>query len=761
MRPAGTISRGAAICLLVATTVARGDAGAQQVVHLVDDRGRTIGSPLEVCFELDLRADCRRVTSGETVRTPPSFNGLRIEGENHGPASLRREELRRLTDGSFRVVVQRKAALRVIRPAWKASAAGKSAMEEKQPLTVSLYSPSDGSFREPIFRVGMGPDQSVLRVPAGELIVSFSAPPYAPDLHRIAVRPGAVVPVEVRERQGWSLIVRCLTGATARPLGHVEVKLKATAGYGAPEPQIAEGISGADGLLLVSGIAANMASVSASHVGLLPAKAAGVLAATGTFTYRELSLVEGGRVRAIVSLHGRPVTAAHCRISELDSEVSTREKLVWEGEVDPHGVCRSGPLAEGKLKLSIQLAGSMAQVHRWVVVAPGRQTEEDVALSPTRVSGVVRRRAMPAPAYMVIAAPMSPDAPRGAMTGFADQEASRDDGRYELMLWTAGAYLLYLKSPSGAPVGTHRELMTDGDDDKNVDFDLGSTSVSGVVVDEQGQPVPEARVGVEFQDGGWFMATDAQGGFGVDLQGSGAARLTSRKQGYRASDPIEVQVQEDQAANVTIVLKRDLTARGTLLTASSAPVAGALVASVATTSQEGPQLYAFTRSDVGGTFEVRVPGGVPHLFVSGPGCPLFDAVLPPTAPSDAGADDGPPPPTLRCPALPASVQITLLDDGGKPVQAAALILRQQGTIVPQSVLALHLTLQGLAPDTDGAGHLVIAGLSPGTYDLFLNTFSSEATIAAGLTGGYLTSVSLPAMASTELQLTLPVAPLRP
>jgi hypothetical protein len=86
---------------------------------------------------------------------------------------------------------------------------------------------------------------------------------------------------------------------------------------------------------------------------------------------------------------------------------------------------------------------------------------------------------------------------------------------------------------------------------------------------------------------------------------------------------------------------------------------------------------------------------------------------------DTGNGDGPAL-VLHCPPLPAAVELTITDERGAPLRNAGFILRQQGVIVPQRVLAA--------------------------------TFSSEETVAAGLADGFLTSVSLAPLTDTELQL---------
>lgn len=757
------ILRVALVALLPAATAATG-AGAQQLLHLVDDRGKAIAEPLEICFQLGLRADCRRASRGEDVPAPASFYGLRIEGADHGPLDIRREQLAPQPDGSLRIAVARKALLDVhwTKPA---SLGSSGAAVGNHPLTVSLYAARDRDFREPVFRAQLQPGTARVRVPAGEFIASLAMAPFAPDLHRLIARPAARVQLAYRQRPGWSLVVRCRAGAPSHPLRNAEVKLSAALGFGLAEPPIAAETSGADGLVLVSGIEATMVSLAARHPDLLPGRAAGVLAAPGTFAFQEVELLPGGRVRVVVSLHGRPVQAARCGIYEVApaaDAVHQEPKELWTGETNAAGTCRSGLLAQGLYKLLVQVPQSTGQVLRWVSVPAAAEVEEDLVLAPTRVVGKVRRGSAPAAAYRVKAAPRASGAPPGASSGFPYQATSDEEGDYELTLWTPGAYLLSLSSPSGAAVSSHRQLSTDGDEEQKLDFNLDAGSLAGAVVDDRGRPLAEAWVVVHFQGLMTRLPTDDQGRFATDLEGSGSATLTAGKTGYLRSDSLDLQVAEDQPISpVTLVLRPDTTAKGTLLTAGGTPVAGGWVASITSTSADGPHLYAFTRTGADGSFDVGLPPGSPHLFASGPGCPLSHFELPPVVRSDAGDGDAPPAPALRCPALPAAVQLTLADEKGQPIAHAALILRHQGTIVPQDVLAAHLTLLGLSPDTDGAGHVVVAGLSPGDYDFFANTVSSEETIAAGRHEGYLTSVSLPALATTELQLTLVGPPSRP
>ncbi len=62
-------------------------------IRFLDDRGEAITSPLEACFQTDRRTECVNSSSGGVAQPPGQFLILRVEGPDHGPASLRYEAL--------------------------------------------------------------------------------------------------------------------------------------------------------------------------------------------------------------------------------------------------------------------------------------------------------------------------------------------------------------------------------------------------------------------------------------------------------------------------------------------------------------------------------------------------------------------------------------------------------------------------------------------------------------------------------------------
>jgi hypothetical protein len=492
-----------------------------------------------------------------------------------------------------------------------------------------------------------------------------------------------------------------------------------------------------------------MASLGIRHPSFIPSEVRGFTAGPGTFAFREVDLGIGGRIAAKVTLHGRPFPRATCQLVTPQSDVTDPKAdpyhQLWEGKVNSQGLCVASRLAPGQYKLRIRIADSAAQVSRWVTVSEGQDTDVDIALAPAHVSGTVRRGGKPVPGYSVEALRIDREQPKGLRGDVADTAATGEEGQYELTLWTPGWYTFFLRSAAKAPAAGHKELTLEGDEEETVDFDLSTNPFRGTVVDQEGKPVENAAVALRWA-GVLTAATDAKGAFEIDVQGEGMGTLTAYKRGYRESESIDLQVEKDAPIPpVTLVLKRKSMAQGTILSAGGSPVPSAWIASAGSSLEQGPFLFSETRSEADGGFEVETPPGPPRLFFSGPGCPL----------SWLDVSSSSEPISLRCPPLPAALELTLLDADGKPLPHAGVILRQGSLIVPRDVLTHHLRSLGLLAETDGAGRLVVAGLSPGPYELFLAALASESTIAGGRQQGYLATVSLPALQTTAFQVTLP------
>jgi hypothetical protein len=414
--------------LLFPAAILRGEDREEPLLQFVDDRGRPIADMLEVCFQVDLRTECRRIAKGKGVRPPRGFFGLRIEGEDHGPLSLRRSDIPAQPDGSLRVAVARKALLRVtgVPP---------------QKLTISLYSPSDPTFREPTFRTSLAPGKAEVKVPAGEFVTALTAAPYAPDLRRLVFRPAAQSRLDFRAREGWSLVVRCRAATTDRGVSGAVVELAQAPGYGKPESRLAATASERDGLALLSGLRADLVSVSVRHPEFITAEEHGLTAGPGTFAFRDIPLAIGGRLAAHVTVHGRPLSGAGCRLFALrPGEADRKEPYgeLWVGKADEQGLCRSRRVAAGVYKLRVEVPASKSVVNRWIAIPEGQDVDADVALAPARLSGTVRRSRKPVSGYRVQAMLIARDLPKGAPAEDSAEAPTDEAGQYELTLWSPG-----------------------------------------------------------------------------------------------------------------------------------------------------------------------------------------------------------------------------------------------------------------------------------------------------------------------------------
>ncbi len=207
---------------------------------------------------------------------------------------------------------------------------------------------------------------------------------------------------------------------------------------------------------------------------------------------------------------------------------------------------------------------------------------------------------------------------------------------------------------------------------------------------------------------------------------------------------------ETELPPVTLVLEKEKLFKGTLSSAAGVPVAGGWVGALKSVyGDEHIDQPREGRTDAKGRFEVAPISGVRNrLFASGPGCPLsfFD-------PLDSEGDLA-----LRCQGQPAVLDLTLVNSQGRPIPNAALVLRRENVILPTILLNFHLSFLGLRPQTDASGRLVIPNLAPGDYDVFLASYQAEGMIEAGSRTGYLQSVHLTPLHTTELQLTVGTQP---
>jgi hypothetical protein len=724
--------------------------GQQTRLVLFDDRGKPLDDSVNVCFIPGARDDCREIAAGASVGLPAVFTALRIEGNGHGPLTLYGDALTRRAGGILSLTVPRKAWLIVEAPG------------RQEPLTVSLYLADDASLREPSFRAKITAGSSQIRIPSGHFIASLSMGRNAPDLHRLDAAPEAKMRVVYSQRAGWSLVARFRGSGNTRLSAGIRASLVSALGYETAPQLLREATSAADGVALFSGISVPMVSIRAKSSGFLDTETPGVVASEGSFALQDVKLLRGGVLRAVVSVDGQPQVKATCALAALSVSGGEPYRDVWQGSTGSDGVCESKPLPATGYMLTVRPSKTGARELRWIQLSEAQVTDESVAFHPTRLVGQVKRGENGQPGYSVESRRVEINWPADLQVDADGDARTNEDGHYELQLLTPGRYFVSLKSPAGTPVGGHKELSTWGDEEKELDFDLRAGSLQGSVMNSDGAPLPQAAVVLSGRHGALIAQTDDGGRFDLETSEDGLVNLYAKKVGYRKSDSVSIDVaianSSVPAAPITFVLKKADSFDGTVVGTGGAPVAGAVVSSVVATGTMA-QVFATSRSQSDGSFEISVPPGTPRFFISGPGCPLSFFVA--QSPQENSADGAGPGGNaeLQCPMEPSALEFSLNDENGRPVVGAGVILRTGGMVVPRSVLETHLAMLGLANNTDSSGHMIVPWLSPGAYDLFLNSSASEATIGAGYRSGFLSSVTLSPLNAVELQLTyLPVTP---
>ncbi|MES1210779.1 MAG: hypothetical protein ABUL63_00465, partial [Acidobacteriota bacterium] len=93
----------------------------------------------------------------------------------------------------------------------------------------------------------------------------------------------------------------------------------------------------------------------------------------------------------------------------------------------------------------------------------------------------------------------------------------------------------------------------------------------------------------------------------------------------------------------------------------------------------------------------------------------------------------------------------LKDPQGKPQPGRTVLVRTKGTFIPVPVLMEHLGRFGVQAASDVKGRLLLVGLEPGTYDLYLGDATSPEMVALGSPEGFLTSTSLAPFTTIEIE----------
>lgn len=714
-------------------------------IRFVDDRTQTIEGSLEVCIVDALERTCSEVRGGEVSLPSSNFDFVRIEGEDHGPLTTTPAELQ--PDGGTQdglgtteVRVPRKAVLRIKSLPSKGG-------------TLSLYPHDDPYFRRPLVRSKVSNDAEI-KVPSGHFLLSLTARGTAPDLRELVLAPGTRTLLKHRHREGWSLVLRVLDRETRSVVPRAEGKLR-TSALDVPEGERPElqgtGRSSEAGLVLFFGVEEPVVDAVIEHPGFLPEEAVSLAATPGTFAFRDVEMSRGGEIAVEVTVGGEAWPGAQCSLLVYErtpgSAAAPRE--AWTSTADERGLCRGQRLREGDYVLRVQVMGLPGQqraIDLPVTVVEGAVQELSAALERVVVEGEILQGTEPAKGHRLVVHDLE------ALKPYArDQDATAitkadDDGWYSVTLWRAGRYRLHLQNPTGSPASIKSVRLDPGTN--TINFKLGPHQVEGRVVNADGEAVAEASISLNWNGTHFYRAfSDRDGAFAFSLaEESGSARLTAQASGYFRSDPVDLEVRPLQPPPpVVLTLKKNGGLTGQLI-GRGGPVPGAVVLSYQEESFSNPRWLGQATTDGEGIFQLpRAKRGTTRIYYTGPGCPLGTA-LPPADPPKTDQRW-----QVPCAHSSSGVEVILLNPDHSPREGSTVFLRSHRAVYPRQVLATHLARAGLAFRTDANGRLMLGGLEPGTYDLYLAEANSPVASRLGADRGFLATVDLPPRAVRTVQ----------
>lgn len=474
-------------------------------------------------------------------------------------------------------------------------------------------------------------------LPAGRWNLRLSAPPFAPhllwDLRLPAGEPIDLGSLELElggSVSGWLATeagpieserarVSIRPALDERPLDPSERKrLHQLRHTGTVRP---------DGSFQLLGVAEGTYEIIATQPGLVPARRAPVRVERGEWTELREPLFLARPLRLSVQVDpasepfGGPWTLDLYRVDERRDLRSGSG-----GTTDPAGYWESPPVAPGEYRIQVRDADGNSLL--W----------QDVELSRTSSHARVEIPLVYVEGEVVIdGEPLKGTVWFGGRFGEERVEAESDEnGQLVAVLPRDGQWLVDVRaeSPPVRSRGLEVEIGTVSDSDvAEVRIEVPNTSLTGRVVDEQGNPAPDrTRVFLLPQSGEVgpsYVWADARGEF--ELHGVPpetyrvSAEVMSSGPDRASAQPVIVDVGEGLERSVTLILRREQTVTGRVVSPSG-PVPGAQIWAYPLTRrglEDGLRIPS-TQTSADGRFELSVSGTAEavRLDVKAPGYAL-------------------------------------------------------------------------------------------------------------------------------------------
>lgn len=461
---------------------------------------------------------------------------------------------------------------------------------------------------------------------------------------------------------------------------------------GARRRRLNEAQTDSTGAFEVTGVPAGVMRVVANH----PSYAEGPPITTEVDPEKEpvpvrVVLLRGGTIEGRVTRRdGRPFTAGRVALVTPQKRMSGQTPAAIAGD----GSFRIEHVPPGRVEVTVMaftpgdpvvfgggedVLSSVAS--RDVEVREEETVRVDLALRDVVVAGRVTRGRQPAAGVAIGfmdarggtgmtgdgLRPPAPDSGPPPMNA-----VSREDGAYELVIFTPGRHSVV--AAIGAQTLPGRDVDVPDAERFEYDFEIGSATVSGVVVDaDGGAPVPGASLFAQRQEPDEWSATaeaGPDGRFSLSIE-PGDYRLRVRAKDRQPVD-MPLSVGAAGVSDLRIDMQRGLTISGRVLDAAGRPVPGLAIAAL-----DAPAAYGIRATVLGdGSFLIAGLAEKPYRLVCGSaalGYAVRDGVK-------AGGD----PVTLRL-RPGGRIAVRVVDTAGQPVVGATAFLARLDGFATQAI----------------------------------------------------------------------------
>jgi len=194
---------------------------------------------------------------------------------------------------------------------------------------------------------------------------------------------------------------------------------------------------------------------------------------------------------------------------------------------------------------------------------------------------------------------------------------TRDDGSYELLVFTPGRAFVDLASAAGNQRYPGRAVTVPDAERFELDLEVADSSVSGIVVDsESGQPLPDANVDLTamgLEEGTWKGGADVgpDGRFSIAAE-PGEYRLGAQARNRKRAS-ITVSVGPSGLSGVRVEMERGLEITGRVVDTAGRPASGLLLLLADAQGRSGG--YANSLAD--GAFKIGGLEAQPYTLTTG------------------------------------------------------------------------------------------------------------------------------------------------